>query len=65
MNLNYIGLGAFKTTTTKKDVKNVLGSDLDLIASKSKHHVAVIGGVSLNDEFTYVTYHVIGSGLLK
>lgn len=63
MNLNYIGLGAYRDTKTK-DVKNVLGDDLDKIASKSKHLVAAIGGVRLDDEFEYVTYHVIGSGLL-
>ncbi len=63
MDLNYIGLGAYKTTSTK-DVSIVLGKKVDDIALKSKHPVGVIGGVSLDDKFTHVTYHVIGSGLL-
>lgn len=65
MDLNYIGLGAYRNTTTKKDIVGVLGSDLDAIASKSKHLVAAIGGVMLDDEFSNVTYIVIGSGLIK
>lgn len=64
MDLNYIGLGAYRDTTTK-DVANNLGDSLDKIASKSKHFVAAIGGVKLNDKFSNVRYHVIGSGLLN
>ena len=64
MDLNYIGLGAYKNTTTK-DVSVVLGKNIDSIASKSKHPVGAIGGVTKNDKFTNITYHVIGSGLLK
>lgn len=63
--LNYIGLGAFRTTNTKKDISGVLGDKLDAIASKSKHLVGAIGGVKLEDSFEHVTYSVIGSGLLK
>jgi len=65
MDLNYIGLGAFRDTSTKKDIVGVLGNSLDEIASKSKHFVAAIGGVKMNDEFKNVTYHVIGSGLVS
>ncbi len=65
MDLNYIGLGAYRDTTTKKDISGVLGSSIDAIASKSKHLVAAIGGVKLDDKFDNITYHVIGSGLLK
>jgi thiamine-phosphate pyrophosphorylase len=65
MDLNYIGLGAFRDTSTKKDLKNILGDNLDNIASNSKHLVAAIGGVKLDDKFSNVEYHVIGSGLLK
>lgn len=64
MNLNYIGLGAYRNTTTKKDICEVLGDRLDSIASKSKHLVAAIGGVKLDDTFSNVSYNVIGSGLL-
>ena len=65
MDLNYIGLGAFRDTSTKKDISGTLGDSLDDIASKSKHFVAAIGGVRLDDKFKNVTYHVIGSGLVS
>jgi thiamine-phosphate pyrophosphorylase len=65
MDLNYIGLGAYRDTSTKKDISGVLGNELDKIASLSKHYVAAIGGVKLDDKFNNVTYHVIGSGLIK
>ena len=64
LDLNYIGLGAYRNTDTKSDVNTVLGDKLDVIASKSKHFVAAIGGVKKEDKFENVTYHVIGSGLL-
>lgn len=64
LDLNYIGLGAFRTTSTKKDIVGVLGKELESIAQKSEHLVAAIGGVRLEDEFENVTYNVIGSGLL-
>jgi thiamine-phosphate pyrophosphorylase len=64
MDLNYIGLGAYRDTTTKSDVFHVLGEKLDEIAKLSKHYVAAIGGVKMDDRFKNVTYHVIGSGLL-
>jgi len=63
MDLNYIGLGAYRNTSTK-DVPNILGNKLDEIASKSKHYVGAIGGVKLDDKFQHITYHVICSGLL-
>jgi len=63
MDLNYIGLGAYKNTKTKS-VPNILGDSLDMIAVKSKHFVGAIGGVKLSDKFQNVRYHVIGSGLL-
>ena len=64
LDLNYIGLGAFRTTNTKKDITATLGEELDAIAQKSNHLVAAIGGVQLDDKFEHVTYNVIGSGLL-
>ncbi len=64
LDLNYIGLGAFRTTSTKKDIVGTLGESLDSIAEKSEHLVAAIGGVKLEDKFENVTYSVIGSGLL-
>jgi thiamine-phosphate pyrophosphorylase len=65
LDLNYIGLGAYRSTDTKKDITGILGDSLEDIASESKHLVGAIGGVRLDDEFTHVTYNVIGSGLLK
>ncbi|MEA2100596.1 MAG: thiamine phosphate synthase [Campylobacterota bacterium] len=64
MDLNYIGLGAYKNTTTK-NVAVVLGDKIDSIASKSIHPVGAIGGVNKRDKFTSITYHVIGSGLIE
>ena len=65
LDLNYIGLGAYRDTTTKKDIQGVLGDTLDEIASYSKHQVAAIGGVKLDDTFNHVEYKVIGSGLVS
>ena len=65
LDLNYIGLGAYRDTSTKKDISSVLGNKVDEIASKSIHPVAVIGGVKLEDSFENISYKVIGSGLLK
>ena len=64
MDLNYIGLGAYRDTSTKKDISVVLGDSIETIAAKSKHLVAAIGGVKLDDNFEHITYHVIGSGLV-
>lgn len=64
LELNYIGLGAYRSTSTKNDAK-VLGERLDAIASLSRHPVAAIGGVRPEDRFAHVTYHVIGSGLFQ
>jgi len=64
MDLNYIGLGAYRDTSTKKDISGVLGAKIEAIASKSTHPVAAIGGVKLKDTFENISYKVIGSGLL-
>lgn len=65
MDINYIGLGAYRDTSTKDNISTIIGEKLDEIASLSKHFVAAIGGVKESDKFVHVTYHVIGSGLLK
>lgn len=64
MDLNYIGLGPLRETTTKTDTSKALGENLDTLAGHSKHFVAAIGGVRKEDQFKNVTYHVMGSGLL-
>lgn len=63
LDINYIGLGAYRVTSTKSEAK-VLGDRLDELASLSKHPVGAIGGVKLDDTFSHITYLVIGSGLL-
>lgn len=63
LDLNYIGLGAYRSTSTKKEA-GVLGEALDKLAKESNHPVAAIGGIKTDDVFDFVTYHVIGSGLL-
>ena len=64
LDLDYIGLGAFRGTNTK-DVSNMLGDTLDEIASYSTHAVAAIGGVKAEDIFTHVRYNVLGSNLYE
>lgn len=63
LDIHYIGLGAYRATSTKSEAK-VLGDALDTLASYSKHPVGAIGGVMLEDTFEHVAYSVIGSGLL-
>lgn len=63
LNLDYIGLGAYRATDTKSEA-NVGGQALLEAASHSKHPVGMIGGVRLDDEFeSPILYKVIGSGL--
>ena len=63
--LDYIGLGAYRTTTTKSDA-NLLGEEvLPRLAALSAHPVAAIGGVRLDDRIPHVTWLVVGSGLYE
>ncbi|MDD5405800.1 MAG: thiamine phosphate synthase [Sulfurovaceae bacterium] len=63
LDLDYIGLGAYRTTNTKSEAI-VYGESLLNIAKYSKHSVALIGGVRIDDIFDEsITYKVIGSGL--
>ena len=62
--IDYIGLGAYRTTTTK-DVKNQIGEKISYLAKISTHPVCVIGGVKRNDKIEHSTYNVIGSGLYE
>jgi thiamine-phosphate pyrophosphorylase len=67
LDLDYIGLGAYRTTQTKKSVL-VAGEALLELAKISKHKVALIGGVKLEDDFSLypqISYKVIGSDLIK
>jgi len=63
LDLDYIGLGAYRGTQTKSEA-NVGGKALIEAASHSTHPVGMIGGVTLEDEFGEpIRYKVIGSGL--
>lgn len=61
--LDYIGLGAYRNTSTK-EVANILGDKLPYLAKVSKHPVCAIGGVKKEDMIAHVCMNVIGSGLL-
>lgn len=63
LDLNYIGLGAYRATHTKSEA-HVGGIALIEAASHSKHPVAMIGGVRIDDIFEEpIIYKVIGTGL--
>jgi len=63
LDLDYIGLGAYRATNTKSEA-NVGGKDLIAAASHSVHPVGMIGGVKLSDDFEEpINYKVIGSDL--
>lgn len=63
LDLDYIGLGAYRSTQTKLEA-NVGGKELLEVAKHSKHPVGIIGGVKLDDEFEEpIRYKVIGSDL--
>ena len=65
LDLDYIGLGAYRATETKSEA-NVGGSKLLDAAKYSKHPVGMIGGVRVDDKFEApIVYKVIGSGLYK
>jgi len=66
LDIDYIGLGAYSASSTKSDAV-VIGKRVLEYAALSKHPVAVIGGVGLNDEFPsgLIRYRVIGSALCK
>ncbi len=65
LDLDYIGLGAYRGTQTKAEAK-ILGLEALELAKESKHPVGLIGGVRLSDSFpTQIRYRVIGSDLYE
>jgi len=65
LDLDYIGLGAYRPTTTKADAVT-RGEALLEIARASRHPVAIIGGVRWEDEFPEpIRYKVLGSALFE
>jgi len=63
LDVDYIGLGAYRSTKTK-NVTSIGGEKLLKIAKMSNKDVAIIGGVKLDDDIP-TKYKVIGSGLLQ
>jgi len=65
LDLDYIGLGAYRLSSTK-DVTSIKGEELLKIAKYSIHPVALIGGVRLEDNFgSEISYKVLGSALFE
>lgn len=60
--LDYIGLGAYKNTSTK-EVSTVLGDKISYLAKISKHPVCAIGGVKINDHIPNIAFNVVSSDL--
>lgn len=65
LDVEYIGLGAYRSTSTKKEAK--VGEKLLEIAKLSNHPVALIGGVRVEEHFDeeIITYQVVGSDLFN
>jgi len=64
LDIDYIGLGAYRATKTKDDA-SVLKESLSDLARLSFKPVGVIGGVKVDDEIDGVTYAVVGSDLYE
>jgi thiamine-phosphate pyrophosphorylase len=64
LDLSYIGLGAYRATSTKSDISVVLGDKLPQLAKLSSHIVGAIGGVKCDEVIDNVAYNVVGSDLL-
>ena len=62
LDLDYIGLGAYRATKTK-EVRHILGERLPLLAAASKHRVVAIGGVRLFEYIPGVWLKAVGSDL--
>ena len=63
LDIDYIGLGAYRKTSTKKDIQGILGDDIKTLCNFSKKPVAVIGGVKVDDSIEFASYKVVGSDL--
>jgi len=64
LDVDYIGLGAYRSTNTKSDA-SVLKESLSELASLSFKPVGAIGGVKIYDEISNVTYAVVGSDIYE
>ena len=61
--LSYIGLGAYRPTSTK-ETSNILGKKIIDLIKYSYHPVAVIGGVKIYDKIP-AKFKVVGSDICK
>ena len=64
LEIDMIGLGAYKNTNTK-DVSTILGSKISYLAKISKHQVCGIGGVKVEDIIENIRFNVVGSGFYE
>lgn len=64
LDLDMIGLGAYRTTSTK-DVSVVLGDKISYLAKISRHPVCAIGSVKCDDKIANISFNVVGSGLYE
>jgi len=64
LDIDMIGLGAYKNTTTK-EVDNILGDNISYLAKISKYPVCAIGGVKINDKINNIAFNVVGSALYE
>ncbi len=64
LDLNMIGLGAYKNTNTK-DIDVILGSKISYLAKISKYPVCAIGGVQIDDDIPNIRFNVVGSGFFN
>ena len=62
LDIDMVGLGAYKNTSTK-DVDYILGEKICNIAALSVHPVCGIGGVKVDDKLNNVMFNVVASGL--
>jgi thiamine-phosphate pyrophosphorylase len=60
LDLDMIGLGAYRDTKTK-DVDTILGSNIKYLAQISKHPVCAIGGVKIDDKIENIKFNVVGN----
>ena len=64
LELDMIGLGAYRPTNTK-DISNILEDKLSYLAKISKYHVCAIGGVRVDDIIDNVHFNTVGSAILN
>ena len=64
LDIDMIGLGAYKSTSTK-EVSNILGNKIIYLAKMAKHPVCAIGNVAIEDKIENITFNVVGSKLYE